>query len=336
MRLNNSTVLITGLGALTALAVVALSGQRRKGTLLSVDEVYPLPPMGKPPQRPIDTVYPGRTEPAPAYRTDPPVPESIPEHSVTVQPSATPPKASTAAPKPRALPPPMAPEVQQMVRDLTTRPNMTPAIPAPPPPSGVPDDEAARMVRELTRPDSTAASRSPRQAATDLYTYVTQAMRQGLEGPLGSKTTPDEYLAAAQRDMRLIASDGIYGPKTAARGKELLGREFPPRHATKRRVIPATVINALPASTAAVLDFPPPEPPSLMSKVPVHSPKEAAAALFELVTHPPVSWGSKASPNYLLRDAQRDMGGLTADGIYGPKTQARGTLLLGRSFPARK
>jgi peptidoglycan hydrolase-like protein with peptidoglycan-binding domain len=330
MRLQNSTVLISSLGAVTALAVIALTG-RRRASLMSIDEAYPLPPRVPPPASSTSWQLPA---------IDPPVPDSIPEHTVTVQPSATTPAASTAAPKPRpALPPPalpMAPQVETMVRELS-RPNMTPAKPPLPPPSGVPDDEAERMVRELTRPDSTAASRSPRQAATDLYTYVTQAMRQGLDAPLGSKSKPDDYLAACQRDMRLIASDGIYGPKTAARGKELIGREFPPRNATKRRVsLNASVINSLPAATASVLSLPPPEPPPLQSSVAETSPREAAAALFELVTHPPVSWGSKAAPNPLIRGAQRDMGGLVADGVYGPKTQARGAILLGRSFPARK
>jgi hypothetical protein len=55
-----------------------------------------------------------------------------------------------------------------------------------------------------------------------------------------------------------------------------------------------------------------------------------------LVTHGPVDWGTKAHPNTLIRSAQHDMGGLTADGVYGPKTQARGSVLLSRSFPARK
>jgi hypothetical protein len=317
MRMQSTTVLIGGLGAVTALTVIALANRRRP--LMSVDEVYPLPPKWAPP--PID----------------PPVPDSIPEHTVTVQPSATPPKASTSAPRTLPPPAPMAPEVEQMVRELS-RPNATPARPPAPPPSGTPDSEVDRMVKDLTAPNTSTAARSPRQAATDLYTYVTQALRQGLDGPLGSKAKPDDYVASAQRDMRLISSDGIYGPKTAARGKELLGREFPPRVATKRRVaqIPASVINALPPSTASVLSLPPPEPPSLDARVNEVSPREAAAALFELVTHPPVPWGSKASPNSLIRSAQRDMGGLVADGVYGPKTQARGAILLGRQFPARK
>jgi hypothetical protein len=46
--------------------------------------------------------------------------------------------------------------------------------------------------------------------------------------------------------------------------------------------------------------------------------------------------GTKAAPAKTVRDAQHDMGGgLIADGIYGPKTQARGKALTGKAFPAR-
>jgi hypothetical protein len=308
MRLQGSTILIGSMGAATLIAVIM--SRRRE------DEAPALPPWS--PTMP------------------PPEPDSIPSHVVKVLPASS----TTATP----LPPPTdphAPEVEQMMRELT-RPDTTPAPPKPTPiaPSGTADTEADRMARELTRPDTSAASRSPRQAATDLFNFVTQAIRDKQDAQLGSKASPSDFVAAAQRDMRLVASDGIYGDKTGARGKELLGREFPKRNPVKRRVsptkIPAAVVNALPPSTAAILAMPPPEPPSLDQRVAAVSPREAAAALFELVTHPPVDWGTKSKPNPLIRGAQNDMGGLFADGIYGTKTQARGTILLGRQFPARK
>lgn len=230
-------------------------------------------------------------------------------------------------------------EVQQAVVELSRGPNFTPALPPPPVPSGIPEDFTARAVKDLTAPATTSAQRSPRQAAADLFNFASTAIREGRVSDLGEKTAPSNYVAAAQRDMRLISSDGLYGPKTAARGKELLGREFPSRTTpANRRVskVPASVINALPPAAAQVLALPPPEPPSLEESVSKVSPREAAAALFELITHPPVQWGTKAKPNTLIRSAQADMGGLVADGVYGPKTQAKGKLLLGREFPARK
>lgn len=45
--------------------------------------------------------------------------------------------------------------------------------------------------------------------------------------------------------------------------------------------------------------------------------------------------GYKGRPNAFVQAAQTDMGGLTADGIYGPDTRARGKALLGKSFPPR-
>ena len=283
----------------------------------SAAEPPPLPPLPPPPPEPPmpgpfqpSTSVPGPWQPPAARALPPPststteAQESIPSHSVQVV-QATPPTALPAA----QTPPPAA-------------------KPAP------------------------AATRSPRQAATDLYAYVVPLVRAGDSTALGVKGHPSNFIAAAQRDMRLIASDGIYGPKTMARGKELLGREFPPR--TAKRVAPSPppepVVPALKVGPATFVPAaPPPVPPSVkaMTAPPVAppppsvrvnqtSPREAATALYALVKTPPVHWGTKANPNQLILAAQRDMGGLVPDGIYGPATRKRGKELLGMTFPPRK
>lgn len=70
--------------------------------------------------------------------------------------------------------------------------------------------------------------RAPRVAAQELYDYANRLIRSGDGARLHQ--TPDAFVAAAQIDMRMkvaAGQEGFYGPKTRARGKELLGREFP-------------------------------------------------------------------------------------------------------------
>jgi hypothetical protein len=171
--------------------------------------------------------------------------------------------------------------------------------------------------------DEAGPARAPRVAARELLNLVSPLIRAGRLAELGTKEAPSDEIANLQRDMRGLKSDGIYGPKTQARGKELLGIEFPSRSGSKRR------------AQAQPLPAAPPAPASLATLEVQRAPQEAAHALYELVTTPPVHWGSTESPNADIRRAQQDMGRIAADGIYGPKTQARAAALLRQSFPAR-
>jgi hypothetical protein len=45
--------------------------------------------------------------------------------------------------------------------------------------------------------------------------------------------------------------------------------------------------------------------------------------------------GTRNAPSTFVQAAQRDMGGLVADGIYGPNTRTRGQALIGKAFPPR-
>lgn len=237
----------------------------------------------------------------------------------------------------------------------------TPRPAAPPAASNEPRSSSPDAPQPATAAAKSAEeTRTPKQAAQQLYTYVVPLVKAGNLAELGSKTKPNNFVANCQRDMRLIESDGIYGPKTAARGKELLGREFPARSPVKKRVStsatlppnwkvePPGALTAVPEATipvdppagplpqlwpgaAKVLEQMPPAPSSTK-----RAPKDAAAALYALVTQDSFQdWGSRAHPNTLIAAAQRDMGSVTADGVYGPKTAARAAALLGRAMPAR-
>lgn len=231
------------------------------------------------------------------------------------------------------------------------------SLPRLPPPKAAIDSIPSHPVEIVpggapsTAIDVTAQTvRAPKDAARELLSYVSPLIRSGRADALGSKEAPNTIVQALQTDMRKLTADGIYGAKTAARGKELMGVEFPARAAT-RRVVPKQApppLAAAPkpkAATPAPAPLPPalaelkPPPPPPPPDVPVseHSPKEAAEALLLYVTGPgPIDWGNKGKPNTIIRDAQKSMGKLTADGIYGPKTRDRGKQLTGKSFPARK
>ena len=83
----------------------------------------------------------------------------------------------------------------------------------------------------------------------------------------------------------------------------------------------------------------PPKPPKPSKR----SPKDAAQALYDYVVAAinagrARSLGSKGAPNAIVADAERDMGVVPDNGvygIYGPKVRARGKELLGKTFPAR-
>jgi hypothetical protein len=235
---------------------------------------------------------------------------SIPSHAVTVDFGLTQRPNMTMAKPPAQLGP--------VDWGLTKpAPNFTPAQPA----QAQPQAPARTMPAAAAAPphskSAAAPTRAPSDAARELYALVVPLIRDGNLDALGTNDQPSQQIAILQRDMRGLKSDGVYGPKTAARGKELLGREFPSRSAPANRRVAMTPAPAAP-------------------KVEIrYSPEQAAEALYLLVTHAPVDWGTKARPNSLIEAAQHDMGELVADGVYGPRTQARGTKLTAKKFPAR-
>lgn len=189
------------------------------------------------------------------------------------------------------------------------------------------------------------AARGPKDAARELLSYVAPLIRSNNLDALGSKEAPNTIIRAMQSDMRKVIADGVYGPKTQARGKELLGVEFPARAGGKRIVPkqaqPSAAAKPKPPAPAplppALAELKPPAaPPSLDVPVSEHSPKEAAEALWLYLNGPNPDRGHKGNPSEIVRAAQRDMaGGLKADGMYGPKTAARAQQLTGKAFPTK-
>ena len=192
---------------------------------------------------------------------------------------------------------------------------VTTGTPKPTPPPGAATD------RRDPPPEVVITQRTTKQAAQALYNYVTPIIRSGRGAELGSAAKPNDTVAAAQRDMKLVASDGIYGPKTQARGKELLGMEFPSRYGIGTKLPAANVLNKPPAA-----------PPITTT----NEQARAAESLLAYLSQPGANQGVKGSPSVFVKASQAAMGQLTADGIYGPATRARGAQLTGKTFPPRK
>jgi len=189
----------------------------------------------------------------------------------------------------------------------------------------------------------------PRQAAKELYSYVSQMIGAGRARELGDKRDRNGKVKRLQKFMGRLVEDGIYGNKTRARGKELLGRDFPartpklaprplpvlPREAKPKPKRKPTVLLEEEELLVSVA----PLPPKRKAKA-ERTPKAAARDLFEYVDTlggkgRSAALGFKGNPNRTVLDAQTDMGELKKDGIYGNKTRRRGRALIGKRFPPR-
>lgn len=198
-----------------------------------------------------------------------------------------------------------------------------------------------------TPPKPSTPVLSAKQAAQALYEYASRLVSAGRASALGTKNRRNSKVKAWQAAMGRIKDDGIYGPATRRRGKELLGMEFPVRRRAPRPGPPPPAPRPLaPASESD----PVPEPPILLSSTaPTRAPapagrsaRVAAAELLEYVRGVGTKGrarklGYRGKPNAMIRAAQEDLGFSDADsdGIYGPQTRAAGKELLGVTFPAR-
>jgi hypothetical protein len=226
------------------------------------------------------------------------------------------------------------------------------APPAPPEPvlHDVPvkdDKPKAEVLEDLGQQKPTK-----RSAAERLYAYVLREIREGRSANLGSKGNPNPEVLAGQKGMTKVTADGIYGPKTRERGKELTGKPWPARGEVTRpkaatpAPAPPKPRNELPPPPPVVREEPKPKAKAKAERpAPVPAARRSAVqAAEDLLAHAKAAiasgkaasqLGSKSAPNQTVALAQADMGELTADGIYGPATRARGKALTGKTFPAR-
>lgn len=232
--------------------------------------------------------------------------------------------------------------------------------PEPPAPEEVTFTEEEAEVVEAEPPRLGA-----REAAERMYIYAAEMIRAGRASELGTRAAPNSNVRALQKAMRLIADEGIYGTQTRARGKELLGRDFP----TRTRKQPTQSLAPTPpppTEEAPIVPADRDEKQTLVDLAREHgiSPsqafaweqlntatldaqgsraltqKEAAAVLLKYVraigdVGRSARLGYRGHPNVIVQTAQTGMGGLTPDGIYGGATRRRGKQLTGAPFPPR-
>lgn len=293
---------------------------RVPSTTVTLPRVAPAPPM---------------RVPAPAVRVVP-APPTKPTKPIVVP--TPPPRVVRVVRVPK--PPPVVRPVMKRKKVLVPKPPMV-VEPAPPPrpprpvapQPPVPEPVVAPAPQPVPQPEPEPSPKPApvlrkREAAERLYYLVGQLLHSKRYGELGTGANPNQQIARLQAAMGLIEADGIYGPKTRARGKELTGMEFPVR----LRAAPT----APPVPTPTAPQPPAPEPPIPSEKLTTRDSKfEAAEKLYAHIESGGAR-GFKRRPSEDVREAQKTMGGgLVPDGIYGPKTRARGAELLGKPFPPR-
>lgn len=86
---------------------------------------------------------------------------------------------------------------------------------------------AKRKARAAAASPPTASSSPERAAAAELFNYVTKTETNPRKW--GTRAAPNRAIKLLQGQMGEIVADGIYGPATRGRGKQLLGKTFPAR-----------------------------------------------------------------------------------------------------------
>ena len=235
-----------------------------------------------------------------------------------------------------------------------------------PKPAAQPIPTEPVTLKESKAPAPAPQKKSKKEIAERFYQYVTREIREGRSANLGSKDRPNMVVLQAQQEMGGLKEDGIYGDKTRKRGKELTGKEWPVRRSgitivpvepkpaatAEPKPQPATKEEIEAAAMALAQAFgkkrepakpkPAPKPAAKPKPAPAvkRTPVQAANDLYayaKAVLAAKEGWklGTRDKPSETVRSAQADMGELTADGIYGPKTKARGKALTGKDFPTR-
>jgi hypothetical protein len=249
MNASSSKTLVIALGGLGLLFVVA-AANKAKAAQQAKDEDPDASPPGPPiplpnslpatnPQPPAASVpLPAPDLEAPAVSlpvTNPPPTLPLPSLDPLLDPPG-PPAPSSLQPvvlAPAPSPAPAAPSSPSMPTYPVSVPAAaaTPKLPPKRPFGDQPLDVQAGQsnVAPPKAAPAPASKRSAQQAALDLLGYVTPILAAKRGAELGVKGQPNPIVKAAQLDMGDVPADGIYGPRTRAKGKALISKNFPAR-----------------------------------------------------------------------------------------------------------
>lgn len=148
-----------------------------------------------------------------------------------------------------------------------------------------------------------------------------------------AKRRADAQAAEAKRAADKAAATKSAADKAAA--KQAADKAAAARKAADKAAA-ANVVKTIPEHAVRVTNTDQPKPAEPKRR----TAKAAAEQLYTLATAAirngkPETLGTLAHPNAQIREMQKDMRGIEADGVYYKKTQARGKELLGKPFPTR-
>lgn len=254
MAVSGKAVLFLAFGG----AAIAFAMTRSKAAAAAPAQPEPSAP--PPPQLPPDAPYASPAYPAPVYeppRRAPttqegqPLPFDAADHPLASRytddgappapdsnffaaPAPVPPPATPATPLPGIMPPAASSSALSSLpmQPITFTEDNKPPVAKPGvkrPFGDQPLDVQASSSNFAAAPAPHASpKRSAQQAASDLLAHATQLLNAKRGAELGVKGAPSAFVKAAQIDMG-VQADGIYGPATRTKGKQLTGKNFPAR-----------------------------------------------------------------------------------------------------------
>lgn len=244
---SNSRVMLFTVLAGGAIAIAWATSRSKAAAAAPLDPLIEPPGPPIPPQLPAaessDPPEPSLPAPTPDPMVEPPgppIPVAVNPPPASLDPMIEPPGPPIphkpfgdtplevdAGPDNRVPPPAPVPVVVAPAPSSPGAPPPTPVVvlpaaplPKPPPPPLLASPPAPKPVGPVAR--------TPKKAAQDLLEYVSPILKARRGSELGTKGAPNAFVRAAQTDMG-VKPDGIYGPDTRTKGKQLLGVTFPAR-----------------------------------------------------------------------------------------------------------
>lgn len=165
-----------------------------------------------------------------------------------------------------------------------------------------------------------------------LLMFLAASSRRSSDPPAAATKPPSAAVRVPPKASRPAAKPAAAKP---AKASPAAAKVTPPKtaeEAAAQAAVNAVIVDAIKrqvdtgVSMARAQAQPAAAAPRMTIDVPKRSPKDAAEALRDFLRRTR-KFGSKKAPVPEVKAAQADMGGLSVDGIVGPKTRARAKAL---------